>query len=171
VNANNPQMPIVDGYSSTKMIRSFEKTHVGSCLSERAKCNHRIPIFAVSASLVEKERKKYIDLGFDGWLLKPVDFKRVDQLLRGIVDETTRNTCLYEPGKWEHGGWFTALQQQPDAHAVDTHPSHDKPTQEAENQIAGRRISSEVSNDGRNESPVGSITPKADTAAVAEPNS
>jgi DNA-binding response OmpR family regulator len=161
-------MPIVDGYSSTKMIRSFEKTHPGSCLSDRAKCNHRIPIFAVSASLVEKERKKYIDLGFDGWLLKPVDFKRVDQLLRGIIDEGTRNNCLYEPGKWEQGGWFTALQDHPDAFAVDTHPSQAKPTQETEKELAEGRIREATVAEDADNSPPGSITPKAEPAAIAD---
>jgi CheY-like chemotaxis protein len=162
-------MPIVDGYSSTKMIRSFEKTHPGSCLSDRAKCNYRIPIFAVSASLVEKERKKYIDVGFDGWLLKPVDFKRVDQLLKGIVDEETRNTCLYEPGKWEQGGWFAGLEVQADAHAVDTHPSQAKPTQETEDDRA-RRLSNTDSHarDESSESPAGSVTPKADPVVAAD---
>lgn len=155
-------MPIVDGYTSTKMVRSFEKTHTGACLSDRAKCNHRIPIFAVSASLVEKERDKYIELGFDGWILKPVDFKRVDQLLKGIVEQETRNSCLYEAGKWEQGGWFTRLDQQADAFAVDTHPSQKKPTQKTEDEQAqGRSGDPAHTTDDDDESPAGSITPLA----------
>lgn len=126
------QMPIVDGFSSTKMIRSFEKTHWKTCLSRRAAKNGRIPIFAVSASLVEKERDKYLDAGFDGWILKPVDFKRVDLLLKGIADEEARNSCLYEPGKWERGGWFFSRQDQKDAYDVDTVPSQRQPTFETE---------------------------------------
>ncbi len=126
------QMPIVDGFSSTKMIRSYEKTHAGTCLSSRARQNGKIPIFAVSASLVEKERDKYIQTGFDGWILKPVDFKRVDLLLKGIVDSEARNSCLYEKGKWESGGWFTPADDQHGAFTVDTHPSQEKPTMETE---------------------------------------
>ncbi|KAJ9605317.1 hypothetical protein H2200_009974 [Cladophialophora chaetospira] len=120
------QMPIVDGFSSTKMIRSFEKTCGMSSLSSRAMHNGRVPIFAVSASLVEKEREKYIQTGFDGWILKPVDFKRVDILLKGIVDNEARNECLYEPGKWERGGWFFPREDQKDSHDVDTRPSQEK---------------------------------------------
>jgi CheY-like chemotaxis protein len=41
------QMPIVDGLTSTKMIRSFEKSHPETDLSSRAKGNGRVPIFAV----------------------------------------------------------------------------------------------------------------------------
>lgn len=110
-------MPLVDGMASTKMIRSFEKTHPSTCLSRRATLNSRIPIFAVSASLVERERETYINVGFDGWILKPIDFKRVGVFLEGIVDENIRNQEVYEPGQWERGGW---LQRRPVASPADT---------------------------------------------------
>ncbi|KAL8686884.1 MAG: hypothetical protein Q9218_006795, partial [Villophora microphyllina] len=102
------QMPIVDGLTSTKMIRSFEKSHPQGSISPRAALHNRIPIFAVSASLVEREREKYVDAGFDGWILKPIDFQRLSVLLTGIVEEKTRESCVYKPGQWEHGGWFTS---------------------------------------------------------------
>ncbi|KAL2392365.1 Cyanobacterial phytochrome B [Exophiala dermatitidis] len=131
------QMPIVDGFSSTKMIRSFEKTHPDTSLSSRARLNSRIPIFAVSASLVEKERDRYIQSGFDGWILKPVDFRRVDELLRGVVDPEARAACLYECGKWERGGWFEARNEKNDAFQIDTKPSQEKPTAETESAMPG----------------------------------
>jgi len=121
------QMPIVDGFTSTRMIRSFEKTHSKSCLSDRAQSNGRIPVFAVSASLVEAEREKYIQNGFDGWILKPVDFKRVGLMLDGIINEEARNSCLYEPGHWERGGWFMPHSKQDDIFDTDTTPSQEKP--------------------------------------------
>ncbi len=118
-------MPIVDGVAATKLIRSHEKTHPESDLSPRAKPHGRVPIFAVSASLVERERNIYIDAGFDGWVLKPIDFKRLNTLLTGIVDERTRKDCLYKPGFWEQGGWFDRQQRSiPTAH---TSPSNDTP--------------------------------------------
>jgi hypothetical protein len=99
-------MPIVDGLTSTKMIRSMEKSGEHHGHSSLAGANHRIPIFAVSASLVEREKQKYIDAGFDGWILKPIDFKRLNTLLDGIFEEEVRSSCLYEQGQWERGGWF-----------------------------------------------------------------
>ncbi|KAK7935497.1 Cyanobacterial phytochrome B [Apiospora marii] len=102
------QMPIVDGLTSTKMIRAFEKSENCQALSSLASHQGRVPIFAVSASLVEKERPTYIDAGFDGWILKPIDIKRLHTLLYGITDDDTRNSCLYVPGEWERGGWFQA---------------------------------------------------------------
>lgn len=102
------------------MIRSYEKSHPGNELSPRTAPHGRVPIFAVSASLVEKERQTYIDAGFDGWVLKPIDFKRLSVLLLGIVDTDTRQTCLYKPGEWERGGWFK--DEQPDRYAASTKP-------------------------------------------------
>jgi DNA-binding response OmpR family regulator len=84
--------------------------------------NGRLPVFAVSASLVEREKDKYIDAGFDGWILKPVDFKRVNHLLKGIVDRETRNACVHEPGKWEQGGWFKKKENRSDMFSVSTVP-------------------------------------------------
>ncbi|SCO86979.1 related to phytochrome [Fusarium oxysporum] len=100
------QMPIVDGLTSTKMIRSMEASVEHQGHSSLANSNYRIPIFAVSASLVEREKQTYVDAGFDGWILKPIDFKRLNTLLAGISDEEVRKSCLYEPGQWERGGWF-----------------------------------------------------------------
>lgn len=100
-------MPIVDGLTSTKLIREIEISpeHKGhSALAE--KCG-RIPIFAVSASLVEELKDRYVEAGFDGWILKPIDFRRLATLLRGIYDTETRKSCIYVPGQWERGGWFT----------------------------------------------------------------
>ena len=87
------------------MVRSFEKSCPGK-LSKRARINGRIPIIAVSASLVEKDRQIYIDAGFDAWILKPIDIKRLDALLTGIVSVEVRRQCLYKAGCWEQGGWF-----------------------------------------------------------------
>ncbi|KAH9886577.1 hsp90-like protein [Xylariomycetidae sp. FL2044] len=100
------QMPIVDGLTSTKMIRSFEKSSACTGLSPLASCHGRIPIFAVSASLVEREKSVYVEAGFDGWILKPIDFKRLNVLLEGITNDQIRKECLYQTGEWERGGWF-----------------------------------------------------------------
>jgi CheY-like chemotaxis protein len=99
-------MPIVDGLTSTKLIRAFEGSDDCPGLSELARPHGRIPIIAVSASLVEKDKAIYTEAGFDGWILKPIDFKRLHVLLDGITEDKVREQCLYEPGEWERGGWF-----------------------------------------------------------------
>ena len=118
-------MPIVDGLTSTKMIRSFEKSHPTHLLSKRAARNGRVPIIAVSASLLEKERQIYIDAGFDGWIVKPVAFDRLKNIMLGIVDAGARKEDLYKTGGWERGGWFQ--QAQKDIFAADTAPTERMP--------------------------------------------
>ena len=138
-------MPIVDGLTSTKMIRSYEKTH-SNIYSPRAALCGRLPIVAVSASLIEKDRQQYIDAGFDAWILKPISFDRLNKLMAAIVDRDVRRQCLYEPGAWEKGGWFHEGKASVDE--VSTKPS-DKPpvgnpsealqeaAEDAENPMAG----------------------------------
>ena len=88
------------------MIRSYEASNEHFTLSPRAAFNGRVPIIAVSASLLEKDRQIYIDAGFDGWILKPISFPRLNDLMEGIVNRNVRKDALYAPGSWEKGGWF-----------------------------------------------------------------
>lgn len=94
-------MPLVDGHLATKMVRLLERS-----TEDPTRNRVRIPIIAVSASLLEECRFDYIECGFDGWLMKPVDFFRLDFLLRGIRDIDLRRRAQYTPGQWEQGGWF-----------------------------------------------------------------
>nr|POE75476.1 hypothetical protein CFP56_53588 [Quercus suber] len=118
-------MPIVDGLTSTKMIRSHEKAHPSGLLSSRAALNGRVPIIAVSASLVEKERPNYSSAGFDGWILKPIAFDRLSVIMNGLVQKTTRKENLYGPGRWDLGGWFQ--ESSKDVFSADTTPSGEAP--------------------------------------------
>lgn len=118
------QMPIVDGLTSTKMIRSFEKIHT-DIYSPRAALCGRVPIIAVSASLVERLRQNYIDAGFDAWILKPISFDRLGELMTAIVDTDVREKCLYQSGDWERGGWFHVGQKS--SEEVSTAPSGEPP--------------------------------------------
>ncbi|KAJ5151599.1 hypothetical protein N7492_009894 [Penicillium capsulatum] len=100
------QMPIADGTVSTKMIREYEAQAGLASLSPKAAQISRVPIFAVSASLQESEKDKYMSSGFDGWVMKPIDFARLNLLLKGITDAEARKDAVYRPGEWENGGWF-----------------------------------------------------------------
>ena len=99
-------MPIVNGMGATKMIRDFEHSHLDYTMSDKARPLGRVPIFAVSASLVEKDAQKYVDTGFDGYIMKPIDFQRVNAMLSGMHDDAQREALTYVPGNWEMGGWF-----------------------------------------------------------------
>jgi CheY-like chemotaxis protein len=108
-------MPIVDGMTSTKMIRKVESTssNMADTLSTRANINGRVPIIAVSASLLETHRQEYINAGFDAWILKPISFTRLGDIMEGIVSGRAREQNLYLPGEWEKGGWFAMAKSLP----------------------------------------------------------
>lgn len=139
-------MPIVDGLTSTKMIRAHEKSSDHGGHSAIATHNSRIPVFAVSASLIEREKDKYIDAGFDGWILKPIDFKRLNTLLLGIVDDEVRASCLYAPGQWEKGGWF-------DTRNTEEKKEDDVPTPTVSPAPVGMDTSAETTTDGNTDTP------------------
>ena len=103
-------MPILNGFESTERIRQFEAEKPPPDEDSQRlswKFNGRIPIFAVSASLKESQREDMFKLGMDGWILKPIDFKRLRIILRGISNPSTRHQDVYRTGcSWEAGGWL-----------------------------------------------------------------
>ncbi len=106
-------MPILNGFEATQRIREFEKQQTPSrsdVLQQRRLShvlNRRIPIFAVSASLTEKQHPELLGHGMDGWILKPIDFKRLKTILQGVIDPMQRQKDVYCSGyDWENGGWF-----------------------------------------------------------------
>jgi hypothetical protein len=105
------RMPILDGFGATKGIRTIERAtpKPKHLLRRSIALVGRIPIFAVSASLTEDQRGYMIELGMDGWILKPIEFKRMAILLGGITDLELREANSYYVGcSWEAGGWLEA---------------------------------------------------------------
>ena len=105
------QMPICNGQDSCRRIRECEEKRKGSALANRPPShvlNGRIPIFAVSATLDYSMRQEMCDIGMDGWLLKPIDFNRLRNLLKGLTHLEIRDQDLWKPGHvWEKGGWLS----------------------------------------------------------------
>lgn len=100
------QMPVLDGLGATRKIRQLEK----KCHAQRSS---RVPIIAVSASLLESHVQEAINSGIDGWILKPVNFSRLKQLFLGLEDDEIRAADLYSPNSdrnWEDGGWLRSCR-------------------------------------------------------------
>jgi CheY-like chemotaxis protein len=98
-------MPIVNGIASTERIRNLEKTYTDD-RSSVVKSYGRTPIFAVSATLKPHDLPKFLRSGFDGWILKPVHFGRLNDILLGAFSAEARKDCLYNPENFAIGGWF-----------------------------------------------------------------
>lgn len=104
------KMPTVDGTLATRMIRFHEKEfnfrNQQSNGREVQAPRQRVPVLAMSTALVEENRFEYIQNGFDGWIMKPIDFQRLDLILQGVKNPELKRNSLYVPGQWEKGGWF-----------------------------------------------------------------
>ena len=61
------QMPNIDGYTATKMIRSLKDSKA------------QIPIVAMTANAYEEDRQKAHEAGMNGFIAKPLD---VDEMIR-----------------------------------------------------------------------------------------
>jgi CheY-like chemotaxis protein/anti-sigma regulatory factor (Ser/Thr protein kinase) len=79
-------------------------------MQERSKSGthapRRIPIFAVSAGLNQYSQDSLEDAGFDGWLSKPIDFKKLAVIMEGVRDHDVRGLAMSRDGDYGGGGWF-----------------------------------------------------------------
>jgi len=99
----------MDGRKAAATIREIEPK-VDEISPTVKRVDGRIPILAVSATLLEADRSQ-LALYFDGWILKPIDFKRMLRLLSGISIVQHRVDDTYVRGEWERGGWFNSTKQ------------------------------------------------------------
>ena len=65
------QMPVMNGYTATSMIRKLES-------------NHQIPIVALTATDEPDQIKKCLDVGMTGYLAKPVAYKDLSDMIKSI---------------------------------------------------------------------------------------
>jgi CheY-like chemotaxis protein len=66
------QMPVMDGYEATGVIRNLNSDVR----------NHNIPIIAMTANAIEGDREKCLDAGMDDYISKPIDVVK----LSGAID-------------------------------------------------------------------------------------
>ena len=101
-------MPILGGFEASQRIRLNENSkRYRKASRESLHIHGHIPIFAISASLFECQYDELVRYGLDGWILKPIDFRRLKDILQGVTDPLARKRDVYYPGyNWEVGGWL-----------------------------------------------------------------
>jgi CheY-like chemotaxis protein len=70
------QMPVMDGYETTRRIRASEGE------------SSRIPVYAMTAAVMDEERQRALEAGMDGYLVKPVQLSELAELLSRLRPAT-----------------------------------------------------------------------------------
>lgn len=65
------QMPVMDGYSATRLIRSLGREDTA-----------RVPIYAVSANALAQDVANALEAGMNGHIAKPVDLETLGKVLK-----------------------------------------------------------------------------------------
>ena len=68
------QMPVMNGYEATRMIRDLENKQIAS-----------IPILAMTANAFEEDKKTAVECGMNGHLAKPINIKKLLETLDAIL--------------------------------------------------------------------------------------
>ena len=70
------QMPILDGYAATRIIRAMEDPALAG-----------LPIIAMTANAFEEDRELALEAGMNGHLAKPIDLQKMMALLRELFSK------------------------------------------------------------------------------------
>lgn len=73
------QMPVMNGHEAARQIRKSSREYV-----------RNIPIYAMTADAFAEDVQACLDAGMDGHLSKPIDIKKICEVLRMIKDDKER---------------------------------------------------------------------------------
>jgi signal transduction histidine kinase/DNA-binding response OmpR family regulator len=121
------QMPVMDGFAATRVIRLCEQKKTGDAatlhplLAEENNAGlpekiaglyggGHLPIVAMTAHAMQKDKEQCLAMGMDDYLTKPFN----SQALYGVIARLSGNGCVQE----EAGGADTAAVPLPDAATV-----------------------------------------------------
>ncbi|MBU0680764.1 MAG: response regulator [Proteobacteria bacterium] len=98
------QMPVMDGFEATRIIRACERGEAGlgkdipSGLVARLQGRY-VPIIALTAHAMSNDRRRCLEIGMDSYLAKPLVPEQLNQALVEVAGFTSHKM----PAKHEHG--------------------------------------------------------------------
>ncbi len=72
------QLPAMDGYEATRRIKSDPEFKT-------------IPIIAVTSFAMKGDKEKVVEAGCDGYIVKPIDIKRLPELVKEHLQKNKEN--------------------------------------------------------------------------------
>ena len=72
------QLPVMDGYEATRRIKSDPEFKA-------------IPIIAVTSFTMKGDKEKVMEAGCDGYIVKPIDIKRLPELVKEYLQKNKKN--------------------------------------------------------------------------------
>ncbi len=68
------QMPLMDGYTATREIRTLKNPEIAD-----------IPIIALTANAFDSDRKKALKTGMNGYIAKPISMEKLMEVMREVL--------------------------------------------------------------------------------------
>ena len=78
----SPQMPEMDGFEATEMIREEERRR-----SQELGQEVHVPIVALTADILAETRQRCHELGMEGFLSKPIEDEQLQAVLERCMPE------------------------------------------------------------------------------------
>jgi len=95
------QMPIMSGIEATKNI----------ILYENEKALLHTPIIALTANNSRKNIKEYLDIGMDDFLTKPIDIKKLENVIKEYIQNNNKTILLYKDNQLTTKIYTSILEQ------------------------------------------------------------
>lgn len=73
------QLPEMDGITATRIIKADER-------------NRAVPVLALTASAMKGDEEKILSKGFDGYLAKPIDVKKLISMIKDVLGGGEKGT-------------------------------------------------------------------------------